>query len=411
MAAPEVMEAGMSVRKRQWTTASGEERETWVATYTDGHGKRHLKSFAKKKDADAFAATTHVEVRAGVHVADADTVTIAEAGDLWLRAGRESGLERTTLDQRGQHLHLHIAPMIANTKLNKVTAPFVRTFQDRLRDEGRSPAMVKRATVSLGSILADAQSRGLVIRNAVHELSRARSGKRGTEKRAKAPLKVGVDIPTTAEVKALLGAATGRWRPLLVAAVFTGLRASELRGLRWDDVDLTKAILTVRQRADRYRDIGSPKSSAGHRTIPLPPMVVNTLREWKLTCPKGEEKLVFPNTEGGVEFHQNMVQRGLWPIELAAGLTRDTGRKDDDGAPVLAPRYPGLHALRHWFASWCINRKAEGGLELSAKAVQSRMGHSSIQVTFDTYGHLFPAADEGAEMAAAEQPSWLLRAS
>jgi integrase len=83
-------------------------------------------------------------------------------------------------------------------------------------------------------------------------------------------------------------------------------------------------------------------------------------------------------------------------------LSVDTGKKDEDGNPIVLPKYTGFHALRHWYASWCINRKADGGLELTAKAVQTRMGHSSIQVTFDTYGHLFPAADEGAEMAAAE---------
>lgn len=68
----------------------------------------------------------------------------------------------------------------------------------------------------------------------------------------------------------------------------------------------------------------------------------------------------------------------------------------------MAAKYTGLHALRHWFASWCINRKADGGLELSPKAVQARMGHSSIQVTFDTYGHLFPVADEAQALADAE---------
>jgi len=76
--------------------------------------------------------------------------------------------------------------------------------------------------------------------------------------------------------------------------------------------------------------------------------------------------------------------------KVAAGVTVDTGKRDDEGEPILGPKYTGFHALRHWYASWCINRKADGGLELTAKAVQSRMGHSSIQVTFDTYGHLFP---------------------
>ena len=71
----------------------------------------------------------------------------------------------------------------------------------------------------------------------------------------------------------------GRWRPLLLTAIFTGLRASELRGLRWSDVDLKRGELHVRQRADRYGEIGRPKSEAGERTVPLPPMVVTALRE------------------------------------------------------------------------------------------------------------------------------------
>jgi integrase len=92
-------------------------------------------------------------------------------------------------------------------------------------------------------------------------------------------------------------------------------------------------------------------------------------------------------------------------------MTVDTGKKDGDGEPILEPKYTGFHALRHWYASWCINRKADGGLELTAKAVQTRMGHSSIQVTFDTYGHLFPSFDEGEEMAAAERALFAVNAT
>jgi integrase len=102
----------------------------------------------------------------------------------------------------------------------------------------------------------------------------------------------------------MLTAAQGRWRPLIITAVFTGLRASELRGLTWDDVDLDKAALTVRQRADRWNTIGSPKSASGQREVPLAPMVVNTLKEWQLACPKGPEGrlwLVFPNGKGAVD--------------------------------------------------------------------------------------------------------------
>lgn len=401
----------MSVRKRTWTTAKGEEKTAWIVDYVDAKGVRRQKTFKLKKQADAFAATASVEVREGVHVADSATITIEEAGKLWLKSGDAAGLERTTMDQRRQHLNLHIVPVAGAVKLTKVTAPWLRSFQDDLRERGRSAAMVKRITVSLGSILADSQGRGLVVRNAVHELSKARSGTKASEKRAKAKLRVGWDIPTNAEIRSVLDAATGRYRPLLVTMIFTGIRASEARGLRWEDVDLKQAILHVRQRADRYGDVGMPKSEAGQRTVPLPPIAVNTLKEWKLACPKSEAGLVFPNTAGNIENHQNMLKRGLWPAEIAAGVTIATDELDAGGKPILAPKYSGFHALRHWYASWLINRKADGGLELTAKAVQARMGHSSIQVTFDTYGHLFPAVDEGAEMAAAERALFALDAT
>jgi integrase len=125
------------------------------------------------------------------------------------------------------------------------------------------------------------------------------SARKGTSGRAARQwkLKVGVNIPSPAEIKGIVSALTGRWRPLLLTAIFTGLRASELRGLRWDNVDLPKRELHVRERADEYKQLGRPKSGAGERTVPLTPMVVNVLRAWKLQCPKGELGIVFPTME------------------------------------------------------------------------------------------------------------------
>lgn len=391
----------MSIRKRTWINSKCENKTTWVVDYVDTQGKRRLKTFAKKKDADQFAATASVEVREGSHVAESATVTVSVAGSLWLTSCDNAGLERSTIDQYTQHLNLHIMPTIGTTKLSKITVPAIRAFQEQLRDCGRSAAMVKRVTISLGSILSDAQERGLVIRNAVHEMSKRRgNGASKAEKRQKARLRYGVDIPTMPEIRAILGAAEGRYRPLLITAIFTGLRASELRGLTWSDVELDKGKLHVRQRADKYHVIGMPKSEAGQRTVPLTPMVINVLKEWKLACPKGNLNLVFPNGEGNIEWHQNIIKRGLHPTLIAAGVTIE--KPGRDGEVVTNAKYTGMHALRHWFASWCINSKTDGGQELSPKAVQSRMGHSSIQVTFDTYGHLFPAIDEGQALAEAE---------
>lgn len=390
----------MSVRKRRWTS-NGAEREAWVVDYTDSHGKRRLKTFARKKEADEFEKRAGVEVLDGIHVADADTVTIGEAGKLWLQSGDAAGLERTSLDQRRQHLELHIKPFIGDVKLNKVTVPSVRSFQDQLRAASRSPAMIKRVTVSLGSILADAQGRGLTIRNPVHERTRARSANGSSERRDKARLQVGVDIPSPSEVKAFLAHAKGRWRPFFLTAVFTGMRASELRGLSWRDVDLDAKVVTVRQRADAYRKIGRPKSEAGGRSIPVPPIVVNALKEWKLACPKGELGLVFPNGAGQVEAHANIVNRGLAPTMIAAGVCVATGKPDREGRPVPAAKYTGLHSLRHFYASWCINPVSAGGQGLTPKVVQERLGHASITMTLDVYGHLFPRGDDDAQLAAA----------
>jgi integrase len=74
-------------------------------------------------------------------------------------------------------------------------------------------------------------------------------------------------------------------------------------------------------------------------------------------------------------------------------------KRDKDGKPLVQVKYSGLHALRYFYASWCINRKADGGLELPAKVVQDRLGHASIVMTMD--GHLFPRNDDGTELAAA----------
>lgn len=119
------------------------------------------------------------------------------------------------------------------------------------------------------------------------------------------------------------------------------------------------------------------------------------LREWKLACPKGEHGLVFPNGRGGIEWLNNIVLGGFQPTQVTAGVTT----RAKDGKP--APKYTGLHALRHWFASWCINRRADGGRELPPKNVQGLLGHSSITVTLDTYGHLYPRGDDAAELAEA----------
>jgi integrase len=384
----------MSVRRRSWTNRDGSQSDAWLVDYIDQRGRRHIKTFERRKDADAYHATVTVDVRQGTHLPDSESITVAEAGTLWLQSGDQAGLERTTIDSYRQHLDFHIVPLLGAVKLSQLTVPMVRHFEDKLRVK-RSPAMARKVLGSLSSILADAQERGLASQNVVRGLRsrRLRGKERRADKRQRGKLRIGVDIPSPDEVRAIIAHLEGRWRPLLLTATFTGLRASELRGLRWADVDLKRNEIHVRQRADYYRQIGALKSEAGERTIPLAPMLVNTLRDWKFACPKGELGLAFPNGVGRIESHANIVNRGFIPAQIAAGVTTTKGKA----------KYTGLHSLRHFYASWCINRRVDGGLELPLKVVQARLGHASVQMTADCYGHLFPRGDDGAELAAAER--------
>ena len=193
-------------------------------------------------------------------------------------------------------------------------------------------------------------------------------------------------MPSKEEISLLLDRARGRWRPVFVTAVCTGMRVSELRGLSWDAVDVERKVIHVRQRADAWGAIGDPKSAAGDRTIPMTPGVLNVLREWRLACPKGELGLVFPNGNGRIESHANIASRGFAPLQRALGLVDAQGR----------PRY-GLHSLRHFFASWAIEQG------FTPKRLQALLGHTSIQMTFDIYGHLFAdMEDSHAKFAAGE---------
>lgn len=391
----------MSVRKRIWTTPKGEPKSAWTVDYRDASGTRRLKTFPRKKDADAFAATASVEVREGVHVADSASVNVHKAGELWMASGRNAGLEQSTLKQRQSHLDNHIGPLIGTTLLSKLTVPTIREFEDRLRQEGRSTVMARKILTSLGSILADANERGLAMRNPVRDIRSGRKGRdRRAERRQKGRVEVGVEIPAREEIRALVAALDAAWRPLLLTAIFSGMRSSELRGLRWQDVDFRGNVISVNQRADASGVIGPPKSEAGTRKIPVPPLVISALKEHRLKT-GNQPGLVFGDSDGNPRTHASIVRSGLIPAMIRAGITITNGEVSRSGAPVVAAKYPGLHALRHFYASWCINRREDGGLGLPAKMVQERLGHASIVMTMDVYGHLFPLEDGDDELAAA----------
>jgi hypothetical protein len=81
----------MSVRKRVWRNGDGSQGEAWVVNYTDRGGVRRLKSFDRKRDAEAFEVAVGVGVRSGIHVSDSQSVMIIEAARLWLATCESAG--------------------------------------------------------------------------------------------------------------------------------------------------------------------------------------------------------------------------------------------------------------------------------------------------------------------------------
>jgi integrase len=378
----------MSVRKRVWVTREGERKEAWIADFTDGNGKRHIQTFSQKKKADAYEAKVRTDLNAGTHVALDSDLTIAAVAEKWIKRVEANAKERATIRQYRQHIDLHIVPRIGAVKLAKLTRAQIEHFRDGLlsgvgdRHKALSRPLARKVLTSLKSMLK------VVHCNHLADNVRVDAGKRDQRK-----LEVGRDIPTPAEVKRLVEAAKHKARlyTLLKTAALTGLRASELRGLRWSDVDLKSGELHVRQRADRFGVIGPPKSDSSRRSIPFGPDLILALKQWKLACPKGEHDLVFPTSTGAIDHHKNML-RALEPIMKAAGVVNKDG----------SPKY-GMHSLRHFFASWCINPAERGGRELPAKVVQQWLGHGSITMTLDIYGHLFADKSDRKEIAASEK--------
>jgi integrase len=303
---------------------------------------------------------------------DPATATIHDAADIWVKRCRGNELERSTLGSYEQHVRCHILPYFADSKLGDLTPAQVQDFVDDMMSEN-SHAMTGKVLRSLKAVLKCAVTRGLIPHNVASEISLRRRSRIVVEK----------IIPSKDEIRLLLDRVDERFKPFLVCALFTGMRSSELRGLTWGNVDFDKHIILVRQRADRWNKMGPPKSRSGHRDIPMAPIVYSILKVWRKACPKGELGLVFPNGVGKHQTHGNIYHRRFRPLMLNCELV------NEDGKPKFS-----IHALRHACASLLIDQ------QLMPKKIQRILGHATMAMTFDTYGHLFDRAEDDVELMA-----------
>jgi integrase len=349
----------------------------WQVGFADAGGKRRAKLFERRKDADAYLVKVRPQVAAGTYVHDSESITVGEAADAWLvqcRLRRDTGrrMERATCRDYEDKVRLHLKDPktgIADMKLSRLTRKAVNDFRDRLLESGRSEAMTRKVLSVLKLVLNHAMDNGQVHLNAAQGVRVLRASR----------IDYKVSVPSKEAVKTLIDGACGRLRALLIVSALCGLRASEARGLRWSDVDEANGFIHIRQRADFYCAIGEPKSAAGHRSVPAGPLVLNTLKEWKQDCPKGDLDLVFPASDGSVADHANTVRRHFKPLCKTVGVELR------------------WHDLRHFAVSLWIEQG------FSIKEVMTFAGHASVQMTMERYGHLFPTPDHQRAMAQVEQ--------
>jgi integrase len=223
---------------------------------------------------------------------------------------------------------------------SELTKPMIESFRDKLLKEKSRP-LTRAILTSLKGLLKEAHRRGLVGQNVAAD-TEVKLAKRGNKK-IKIPSKIELKamVEKSAELWPLTRIQTTRdggqkivpqpWQPMLVVAIFAGLRASELRGLPWRHVNLKEGIIEVRQRADFRNEIGNPKSEAGNRGIPIPSTVIRLLKEWKMACLRTADGLVFPTENGTIIYHSNLYQQLWLPLLRELGLMditqADDGRK------------------------------------------------------------------------------------
>jgi integrase len=343
---------------------------TYEASVGAGERGRKLRqSFATLAAAKAWQTEARHAIGRG-QLSAASTVTVRAAA-LDLIAKMESGLLRTPAGApykpsviRGYecNLRLHVLPELGGHKLNRLRRRDVQLLADRMLAAGKDPSTIRNTLVPLRTIYRRAIDMGDI---AVSPVSGVRlPAPEGTRDR----------IATPAQAAELISALRVDDQALWGSAFYAGLRLGELRALRWADVDLAKGLIRVERGMDQKGSIIPPKSKAGRRAVPVPKALRALLAMHRLQR-VGDgyvfgSSLTAPFTPTAVHRRARLRWAKVKELKPLADF--------------------GLHEARHTFASMAI---AAG---VNAKALTIYMGHASVQITYDRYGHLMPGNEREA---------------
>ncbi len=338
-----------------------------AAVWSNREQKRIRKSFASPAEAKAWRADRLVALHQGTLQVPSPR-TVAEAASLFLDGARAGTVrdrsgrpyKPSTLRTYTAKLDRYVLPALGAYRLTELRRAEVQVLADELLGMGLSPSTVRNALDPLRAIYRHAIRRDQVAANPTANLDLPQS--RGRRDR----------IATPQEAKALLDALPSIERAVWACAFYAGLRRGELRALRWSDVDLGRSEIRVCRSWDEYEGALEPKSERSTRTVPLLAVLRDYLDEHKLSTDRAGDDLVF-GASVTQAFTASTIDNRAKRAWAAAGLNRIS-----------------LHECRHTFASLLI---AAGE---NPKAVQEFLGHASITMTFDQYGHLFPGSRDEA---------------
>jgi integrase len=345
------------------------------------------KAAARSWRADTLSAANHGQLRAP------RSTTVRQAAEAFLAGARDgsiptaSGGRYKPATLRGYRVGLdkRVLPALGGRRLSEVQRRDVQDLADRLTGEGLSPSTVQNTLDPLRVIYRRAMRRDELSVDPTEGLELRRPNGRRDR------------IADPTEAAALIAATPEGDRTLWATAFYAGLRRGELRALRWTDVDLAARAIDVRRGWDAVEGEQEGKSAAAKRRVPILDPLARELAAHKLRSGRHEDALVFGRTTAD-PFNPETVRRD----SLAAWEAENTRRVKDaeDGAKVELLVPITLHEARHTCASLMI---AAG---VNPKALSVIMGHATIAMTFDTYGHLMPG---GLDEAAAAVNAYLAR--
>lgn len=343
-------------------------RGRWVIDFYDQDGKRRWHTMPKgstRNEANEKCGELEKKIRQGTYTPVKALPSFATVADNWL-ASKEPNIRLSTYEQYKGHLENHLKPYFDGAKINHLNFESVEKFKNDSLKKGTTPPTLRKILINLGAILTYAVKMRYIDYNPAREVERPKGNSAHSEKEKMVILK-------PEEIRALLDkAGSQKDRVLFMAAALTGLREGELFGLQWGDIDWINYQIHVRRTYNHGR-FYEPKSITSRRKVDLAPELVSELKKWKLACPTSDQDLVFPTVAGTPENAPNLLYRRFFPALRRAGLPRIR-----------------FHNLRHTYASLLI---AQGE---HPKYIQSQLGHSSIQVTMDIYGHLMVSVNREA---------------